>query len=248
MNTVKHLFLDTQDKNTGTTNYLPEFSLDVGKNLQGHFKIGLKSCVIPNLVYPITSQNNTFVFAEGGGANIVSTLTVQNYTGSELATELQTVLNADGALTYVVAYDSQTGKLTVAPTSSTVQFKTTHASFTAGFVLGFDTTSDTVDASSITTSYPVRLDGSMYVDIEMAGASTKSITSKNTSSPFVRIPLTSSFGSIISYENTDISDNLLPIDASSLSNLRLRLRDDTGANWVLPNTAYCSFVFNLYNF
>lgn len=246
MKTVKHLLLDTRDKNSNSTNYEPEWTLDIGKSLNGHYTIGFDGCVIPNLVYPVNSSNNTFVFAEGGGSNITSTLTAQNYTGTQLASELQTVMNNDGGLVYTVSYDSQTGKLTISPSSSTVQFKTTNTSFTAGFVLGFDTSSDTADASSITSDYPVRLDGSMYIDIELFGASTMSISSKNTSTPFVRIPLTSSFGSIITYDNQDISENLMSIDANNLSNLRLRIRSDTGSNWLLPDNAYCSFVFNLY--
>ena len=246
MKTVKHLFLDTQDKNSGTTNYTPTWRLDTGKSFSGHYSIGLKSCIIPNLVYPINSTNNTLVFAEGGGSNIVSTLTSQNYTGSQLATELQLVLNTDGSLVYTVVYDAQTGKLTISVSSSTVQFKTSNASFTSAYVLGFSTSADTADAASITSDYAIRLDGSMYIDIEM-NCSTRSLSSKNTSSPFVRIPLTSSFGSIVSYENNDIADNLMTIDATQMNNLQLRLRDDSGVNWVLPDNAYCSFVFNLYS-
>lgn len=244
---VKRVLLDTRDKQTGSTTNEPVFSLDVQSQLNGPYGFALKSAVIPNLVYPVNSSNNTFVFAEGGGSNITSTLTAQNYTGTQLASELQTVLNADGGLVYTVSYDSQTGKLTIAPSSSTVQFKTTNTAFTASFVLGFDDTTDTADASSITSDYPVRLDGSMYIDIELSGMSPNTVTSKNTSTPLCRIPLAGSFGAIITYENDSVKDEMIHIDSTALSHLRMRIRDDMGSTWTLPDNAYCSFTFNLYS-
>lgn len=243
---VKHIFLDTQDKRAGTTNYTPEWSLDTGKAIHGHYSIGLKSCVIPNLVYPVNDTNNTVIFSEGGAGDITSTLTNQSYTGTQLATELQSVLNADGGLAYTVSYDNQTGKLTFTVSSSTVQFKTSDTAMTSSYILGFNTATDTADSATVVSTYPIRLDGSRYLDIEM-NTSTHSISSKNSSSPFVRVPLTAGFGSIVVYENDSVSDNLMVMDASQMNNLRLRIRDDTGSDFVLPANAYCSFTLNLYS-
>lgn len=244
---VKHIFLDTRYKNTGTTNYMPSWRLPTGQSLNGNLLISLNSCIIPNLVFPITSQNNTIVFAEGGGGNITATLTSQDYTGTTLASTLQSVLNTAGLLTYTVTFDPLTTYLTIAVSTSTVQFKTSNTAFTAGFVLGFDETTDTADSASITSDYPVRLDGSMYIDIEVTNANTHSLSVNNSSTPFIRIPLTSSFGSIVNYDASDIADNVMTIDSTGMNNLDLRIRDDQGRNWMLPDNAYCSFVFNLYS-
>lgn len=244
---VKHIFLDSRYKNAGTTNYMPSWNLPTGQNQSGHQLISLQSCIIPNLVFPVTSLNNTIIFAEGGGGNLTATLTPQDYTGTTLASTLQSVLNTVGALTYTVTFDILTTYLTIAVSSSTLQFKTSDSAFTAGFVLGFDEKNDSADSGSISSDFPIRLDGSMYIDIELTNANTHSMSVNNSSTPFIRIPLTSSFGSIVNYEASEASDNVMTIDTTGMNNLDLRIRDDQGRNWLLPDNAYCSFVFNMYD-
>jgi hypothetical protein len=58
--------------------------------------------------------NDRLYFAETDAKTLItSSITVGTYTPSELATEIQTQLNADGASTYIVAYDTALKKFTI---------------------------------------------------------------------------------------------------------------------------------------
>ena len=238
------LLLDSRDKQNGSTNAEPSFRLDSERITNRSFRISLQSCTIPNLEFPIGTYNNTVIFAEGGGSNLSATITPGLYTGSEFATELKTILDAAGALTYTVTYSSITGRITIAPTTSTVQLKTTNAAFTAAYVMGFNDKTDTADAASITGDYVVRLDGSRFIDIEISGIG-QTVSSKNTSQPIARVPITAPFGSIVYYEMSESSQSQFVADSQLLSNLQFRLRNEYGRTLELEDTAYCNFTLLL---
>jgi len=87
------------------------------------------------------------------------------YTGTQLAAQLQTQLNANTAyvalaLTFTVTYDNNTGLFTITPSTSTIQYLNVNDSQTlrtrdsiAGHLFGFNV--DTVNASSISSDTPV---------------------------------------------------------------------------------------------
>lgn len=87
------------------------------------------------------------------------------YTGTELALELQTQMDAnvafdDNGITFTVAYDAATGLFTVTPSSGNVKYlnvnkMTTHRyqDSTGGHLLGFN--DDTVSDSAATSTDPV---------------------------------------------------------------------------------------------
>jgi hypothetical protein len=93
------------------------------------------------------------------------TLTPGFYTGTQLATELQTRLTANTAFTaagktFTVVYSDDTGLFTITPSSGTVRYIQTNTFRTisdkdsiAGHLFGL--TQDTVFASSITSNTPV---------------------------------------------------------------------------------------------
>lgn len=65
----------------------------------------------------VTALNNKIDFKEDGGAEQTATLTIATYTTAELLTEIKTQLEAVGAGTYDVTFDSGTEKVTIAPTA-----------------------------------------------------------------------------------------------------------------------------------
>ncbi|MHA1381033.1 MAG: hypothetical protein ACTSRG_21915 [Candidatus Helarchaeota archaeon] len=68
--------------------------------------------------YNINSNTNTFQINDGGVKTI--TLDLGNYNALELASEIQSKLNAASALTFSVVYNVITGKYTISETGSTV--------------------------------------------------------------------------------------------------------------------------------
>lgn len=76
-----------------------------------------------NPFYNFTTACDTFDWQDSGGNNITSTIPVQNYTEDQLASEIETQMNADtiAADTYTVEYDAQTGKMTFTIAALTFQ-------------------------------------------------------------------------------------------------------------------------------
>ncbi len=89
------------------------------------------------------------------------TLSEGTYTGSSLATEIQTQLNAVSA-GHTVTYDSATRKFTTTnSTGSSVTFNWSNSSATAAGVLGYDTVDSTVADSGTDVS---DFDAGMFID------------------------------------------------------------------------------------
>ena len=89
-----------------------------------------------------TGTNDEIVFTEDGSTTITATLTSGSYTGSGLATEINTKLEAAGSETYTVDYDTtNTNRFTISSDNSvggSTDLLWTNAGSTASGTLGFD--------------------------------------------------------------------------------------------------------------
>lgn len=233
------LILNTNDSYT-TEPSNAGFNITNFNEANFYSKISLKSIILPNLVYPINSNYNTIVFEEDGkAADFTATLTAGAYTATELATEIKTQMDSAGANTYTVTYDSNTFKYTISTSGTSLRFT---SDTTADKIMGLDT-SVTTFASSVTSSYPIRLDGSQFIDV-ICSIPSSNITSDN-KPVYKRIPLTSSFGEILFYEST--YDDYLPLRADNLISLDIRLLDDNGNAFELPTNSEVQYIFRLSN-
>lgn len=216
------IFLNTKDAIDSTKPHDAEWRLRLNKHTE-NWLMFIESVSFPNAVYPVNSNYNTVIVTDAGGTDTI-TLTSQIYTGNQIATELQTQLNASGTLTdtYAVSYDAQTLKLTISATSFSID------GGTALDILGFQTTSL---GASYTGSNPVRLDGSQYVDF-VCSVGRSSYASNEKTNTFFRIPLTTKINSMIYYESK--TKHGIKVQDSSLSSFNIRLYDDKDNSWELP--------------
>jgi len=105
--------------------------------------------------YNVTSSNNALRFTPASGAATTISLTAGKYTGSQLATALQTAMNAaSGGDTYTVSYTASTGKFSIQNNtgnagSLTLSFE--NAATTAEDLLGFGASSVSVAVGSSAT-------------------------------------------------------------------------------------------------
>jgi len=114
---------------------------------------GVTAAVVKeNSNFVISASNNTILFNDG--TDKTATITAGTYTGSELATAVQTALNtAYGSSAFTVSYDSAATKFSITNgTGSSVNFLWGNSSTTAEQILGFDPVTDTVADSSSATS------------------------------------------------------------------------------------------------
>ena len=109
--------VNSRDRNLGADYYPNSFRWSFRRPLKDVVSIELVNGSIPADLYNIATGWNIFTFGEGTTIWQV-TLTPGQYTAAELATELQTQLNAlAGKLnTYVVTYSAITRKMTVTAT------------------------------------------------------------------------------------------------------------------------------------
>ena len=247
MSSTQLLFLDSDHANQiGTTpsDLIFNLNFNVANDMSG-YAMAIQSISIPNMVYPINSNNNKIYWKEDGGAVITSTLTENNYSGMEMATELQTQLNADTGIArvYTVTYDSQSKKLNINTgiLPNTIEF--VDGNNNAYAELGFNSSAGS--ANQYTGAYPVYLSGTQYIDIQ-ADITTNNYSSNGKTNILERIPLTANFGSIITYQNA--SDDYIDLNEDSINTLEIRVLDDKGNLWQLPQNAQISIVCKLKQF
>ena len=165
---VLKLILDTRDRVEPSTNDTTLCSWNISDQIRDIRNIKFLSVYaveFPNSMYNITSRNNTFTWLLNGAPGTpVRTVDLPEgyYSGSTIVTDLALLMNGVEALqgpptgvTYTVAIDITTKKLSIAPSAGTVQFL--YGTSTIGNVLGFRQTS--VDAASITSDTLVNLQG-----------------------------------------------------------------------------------------
>lgn len=232
-----YLILNTDDS---YTNEPDNASFQISNSLQSNFftKISLNSVILPNVVYPINSNNNTIVFEEDGDAtDLVATITPGAYNPTELATEIKTRMDASGANVYTISYDTNTYKYTFTTDGTSLRFT---SDTTASKLIGVDVANSTFTAS-IVSDYPIRLDGSQYIDI-ISSIPSNNITSDN-KPIYKRIPLAVSFGEILFYQSE--VDDWLSLRQGNLISFDIRIVDDAGNAFVMPKNASIQYSFRL---
>ena len=196
--------------------------------------IEIQEIILDNGVYPINA-NNQFVFpSETGGAPLTATLTVNNYTATQFATELATALNAASVATYTVVYDTQTERLTI---TCTVSFQfvvvlTTGDALDCYDEMGFDRNALPIGTTQVGIG-PVKLTGTDFISIASNLGGTY-VTSGGHQRILVTIPMTQPFGNTITYTPS----NPVRVEApeAHLDHIRIQLWDAKGRLWPLPNS------------
>ena len=120
----------THTTNHNTSNYTIHFDNENGGNKVGGYGrlinvVGFRllKATVPSPPYNVTNNNNKIIF-NFNGTDHTLTLTNGFYTGTQLATELQTQLNSPGAISSVtVTFDSKTYKYTISHSSTNLYFK-----------------------------------------------------------------------------------------------------------------------------
>lgn len=240
MNSSIHIYLNTKDRVSGT-NTNGTFILSQSELSSHKYGISLESAVIPNLEYPVNRSNNNIYFKENGGATLVATIPQGVYNASELSAELKSALEAVGALTYTIIYVDTTKKYSFnVGIGNTIQFVSGQNSINN--VIGFPETGSDV-LSSITSQYPVRLDGIEYCDLQLGGvpSNTNISSSQPNTSTIARVPILEQFSGVVYYVNPD-NHSFLTIQHDLLYRIRYRLVAPSGRDLILPSNVDVSLV------
>ena len=159
------IFVDSSDRNSGDT--INDFSIDLSDSKYDTINaIEIKKVDMVKSFYNIDDTNNQIYFLDTGVTATTSTITNQDYTEAQLATEVQTQMNADGDGTYTVTFGSQTGKMTLAIGSGNYELTTTTTTNAVWDVIGFDTSADKTGAGTYTGDNLVDINHPKYIDIK----------------------------------------------------------------------------------
>ena len=238
-----YLYLDTRHAVVPTEPYRADWNLNMRFNENSTTHLQLEQCSFANTVYPVNALYNTLVYEENGAASTTtSILSIKNYTGTQLATELQTRMNADTqeSTVYTVTYDSQLKKISI--TTSGNDFRILSSSSCLE-ILGLSEENGMLSTTtSITFPYTVRLDGPDYLDV-VSNLSSRNINSDGKTNVIARIYITAPFGTLNTFENK--SDSRMIFYADELSTLQLRLFDPKGNLYVLSENTNVSYTIRL---
>jgi hypothetical protein len=113
-----------------------------------------------------------FIDFDEGAAELTATLTAGSYTGTSLATEIKTRLDAAGG-TYTVDYSETTGKFTIARAAGNFTLRWlagAHAYLATGTIIGFNVAADDTGAATYTSDYRRIHYPAEYIDLDQGSA------------------------------------------------------------------------------
>lgn len=187
--------------------------------------IRIKYVMIPLAYYNINSNNNTFIFNEGG-SDLTATITPGTYSKSEFITELKTKLDSSGSQTYSVVDSDTTNNITI---SAAGNFQIIFSEFsTAAKRIYNSGSSDTSNTTSHTIG-PIDISGVNIINIESNLRLYKSVRSnrKMVNNILVSIPVSPyTTNEILSYApQYDIISNSYEDD---LGEIKFKLYNEFG--------------------
>jgi hypothetical protein len=198
--------------------------------------------------------NNTLQFYYDSTLTSIS-IAAGNYTGTTLATALQTALQAVDSNFGVTYLGDETSSLQlVVPTSHTFRpfvlnpkrLSTDRYNITERLLLcaGWLSWTNITLSGTNSAPEPVSLYGTAFVDVEVNCDLQTFHTSGYISNVLQRVPLLQPYRAINYYETRDLDDGQF-LHASQLSRLRIRLIDSFGDVYTLPEHVNVSIVFKL---
>lgn len=183
------VLIDSRFRESGS---LTEYKYILPHPIKKVSEIRLLQTVLPNSIYSVDSSWNTFSFTEdptGTPDQQTITIPVGNYTGTQLAQEIQTQLRADmTASDYVVSYNTQTNKLTTSSASVAWRYDTGMGEEMAG-ILGLNTTGSGTVSSGTDYEHTKQVDLSypryLYLDINTGASNTNDVMTNDDAHSFM---------------------------------------------------------------
>jgi hypothetical protein len=148
-----YVYLNSKNRSSGTVS---NFTTKLPVVLENVISIMIRSVDIPITYYVINSTNNTFKF-NGSGLKTV-TITAGNYSANDLATEIQTRMNATAFTGTTVVYSDLTNKFVF---TNAVAFNLVFAANTFAPIIGL--TADTASSTTVTTQNVIDISGTNHI-------------------------------------------------------------------------------------
>ena len=207
------VLIDSKFRETGT---IDEYKFLLPHPIKKVREIRLLQSVLPNSIYQIDTGYNSFPFTDDTPETNTITLSLGNYTGTQLATEITTQLNATMTDSdFTVTYDDQTNKFTTTKADGTWSYDTT-ANKEIREILGIsstgsgDQTTDWEHTNMVDLSFPRHI----FIDVNTGSTNTNDVMTKADAHSFAvnlngdpyTIDITSSLADYLQVENNNNND------------------------------------------
>lgn len=230
MDTV-YLHIDSRDRQF--SEHLYDMHIDLDRPIKQIYSIELINAEIPKNQYIIHSHNNTLHFQETPGITLQLTISIGNYTISELITELETQLNNTGSSNYTVSLINERVRIASDLTgggnifsllfnggTEKYGFKTRsiYKTNSIGDIIGFPI-QDFINASHYIASEKYKLDGENGVYLHFANIDCQK---RYDQGAFGFIPLDTEHGNIVYFNGVSIKQSFSPF--IDIDHLRVQLK------------------------
>jgi len=165
------IVVDSKDRDMAIFPEPNKYEITLYDDIEDIVTAQLLSSSIPLTGYIINSYHNTLTFTVGS-TKYNAVLDDGDYTAADLATAIQTKMNAASGVTFTVAYSDKTGKITISTvaTNFTLNMGVSSNTTSLGKVLGFNNAKDYVSSSfKVVAPARVNLDYFKYVVMDIDG-------------------------------------------------------------------------------
>lgn len=241
---ASYVFINSEDRSYKSSTSPSNFSIQINSTLADapRSSLSVESITFFNLEYGVNSTNNTLTFRENSddGTDYSVTITPGNYSATEFVTVLKNAMDAIGANTYTVSYSSTTGKINITVLLPDT-FKLVSGSMLTN-VLGYEAMTSFL--ATKTADYPINLAGTSYVDVTLGLANRNIVSGIGQYRPFIRIPVSVGFGSLVEFTNSSDSDESI-IATDDLDEFNIVMYNDKRQVFDLPRNAVVSIVLKV---
>jgi hypothetical protein len=208
------VLIDSKFRETGT---IDEYKFLLPHPIKKVREIRLLQSVLPNSIYQIDTGYNSFSFTDDTPETNTITLSSGNYTGTQLAAEITTQLNATMTDSdFTVTYDDQTNKFTTTKADAGTWSYNTTTNKEIREILGIsstgsgDQTTDWEHTNMVDLSFPRHI----FIDVNTGSTNTNDVMTKSDAHSFAvnlngdpyTIDITNSLADYLQVENNNNND------------------------------------------
>jgi hypothetical protein len=241
---ASYIFINSEDRSYASSTSPSNFSIQINSTVADapRSSLSVESVTFYNLEYGVNSTNNTLVFRENSDdlTDFTVTITPGNYSASEFVSVLKTAMDAAGTNTYTVSYSSTTGKINITVILPDT-FKLVSGTMLTS-VIGYEVMTSFV--ATKTADYPINLAGTSYIDLALGLSNRNIVSGIGQYRPFIRIPVSVGFGSLVEFTNFSDSDETT-IATDDLDELNVVMYNDRRQVFDLPRNAVVSIVLKV---
>lgn len=210
--------------------------INLKQKINGEFVF--HSFTFNNEIYNVTSNNNILPYYESSLTNIE--LTKQYVNGDDLASDIQTKINAISGGTAAVTYSSATGKFTITNTTAFSLKFGDNTNNTCNNLLGFNQT-NTTSATSVTSDNIAYLSPYQRIMIKISGDNITSISDQDYGDYSFIITTNANFGDIAQYISKENDIREQRIYVNNVKHVKITFYDENGNLLSLNN--WCLVLF-----